>query len=100
MMVNRETFTDNGFSLFKESNELSGPLSVIHLVRYSTEEQCLSFIKQHVNEIQCVVASEKWSARLRAAGKHLDPQAFGQAQRPGPGQYADGIDTLAWLASL
>jgi len=85
-LVNSEKHFDIGFLLFKEDTAMSSPISVIYYEEYSD----LKVLKEHLalrnSEIQCVI------------GEGDIP--FGQSQHPKLNDYADGVDTIAFLKSL
>ncbi|MEY4658802.1 MAG: hypothetical protein RJB36_568 [Bacteroidota bacterium] len=84
-LMNLSVFLDNNFLLLKESKQLFSPLAMLHYQYYRTKEELEAFLEQHRSQIQCVV------------GRNYLP--FGQAQCPSLTDYADGIDTMAFLAS-
>ena len=84
--MNLEKFLDNNFVLVKESQELFSPLAMIYYSFYSNENEVKDFITKHEGDIQCIVGS--------------DFTPFGKAQAPGLADYADTIDTMAWLENL
>ncbi len=79
-------FLDNNFLMIRESKELFSPLSVIHYSFYSSPEDITNYILDNHEKIQCVV------------GKGYLP--LGEAQRPQLWDYADGLNTLEFLAGL
>jgi hypothetical protein len=85
-LMNREEILDNGFVLFKASNELFSPLAMLFYHRYEDFNEVEDFISKNEENIQAVV------------GKDYIP--FGKAQQPGLEDYADGIDTMKWLEKL
>jgi hypothetical protein len=91
MLVNNLPHYDTGFLLLREDEALFSPIAVLHAERYSTIENVLNTMHEKADDIQCVVSQ-------------LDeiPGAipFGEAQHPGLFDYADGIDTAAFLCSL
>ncbi|MEB2782787.1 acyl-CoA reductase [Algoriphagus sp. C2-6-M1] len=87
-LVNLEEHLDNGFLLLRESAELVSPISVLYYEVYENEGQLAEKLKKVNSKIQCVVGS----------GAHRTP--FGTAQNPEPWEYADEIDTLAFLLDL
>jgi len=91
-LVNRIAHSDNGFLLATESEALVSPISVLHYQAYHSVEELKALLRESEEKIQCVVASPLL---------HL-PEAlpFGGAQTPGLSDYADGIDTMAFLAGL
>lgn len=84
-LMNLSTFLDNNFLLLKESDQLFSPLSMLHYQFYRSKEELTAFLASNRSSIQCVV------------GRDFIP--FGQAQCPSLNDYADGIDTMAFLAN-
>ena len=85
-LMNLEKFLDNNFVLVKESQELFSPLAMIYYSFYSNENEAKDFISKHEGNIQCIV------------GSNFTP--FGKAQAPALADYADAIDTMAWLENF
>ncbi|MFC2176171.1 acyl-CoA reductase [Bacteroidota bacterium] len=90
-LVERMAHLDNGFLLLKEDPNLGCPVGVLHFQTYGTLDQMKAEIKIHEDKIQCVVASDK----LEITGT----VPFGKAQSPELWDYADGVDTMAFLLS-
>jgi hypothetical protein len=91
LLVNREPHVDNGFLLVRESKELVSPISVLFYETFNS----LTDLRHKLNEIkdktQCVVSAHGW----------LEGSIpFGEAQCPMVWDYADGVDTLAFLQKL
>jgi hypothetical protein len=84
-LMNLSKFLDNNFLLMKESDQLFSPLSMLHYQFYKSSEELTSFLDAHRSQIQCVV------------GQDYIP--FGQAQCPSLMDYADGMDTMEFLAT-
>lgn len=83
-LVNRTPFLDNGFLLLTESEALVSPISVLFYERYSDRAALEAGLPN--DKIQCI------------AGKDFIP--FGETQTPRLWDYADGVDTLAFLSEL
>ncbi len=81
---------DNNFLLLKPDNTISSPVAVLFHTEYETIDAAYDFIKQNEAKIQCVVGQD-------LAIKHVN---FGEAQLPNISDYADNIDTLAFLLDL
>ena len=77
---------ENGFVLLKEDSQWVSPVGALHYQRYNTAEEVEARIAEGGEAIQCRV------------GRGGLP--FGQAQHPGLGDYADGVDTMAFLLGL
>lgn len=90
-LMNLDKFYDMGVLLLREEQKLYSPLAVLNLIRYSSPEQAQAWIREREADIQVVVGDKTiWPAAL----------PLGQAQRPTLTDYADGVDTLAWLSAL
>jgi hypothetical protein len=90
-LVNGEPHLDNGFLLLKEDVALASPVSVAFYQYYSDADQAKQYCAQHADALQCIVSGLHWIEGAVAPG---------QAQKPGLSDYADGVDTLAFLAEL
>jgi len=88
-LVNREPHLDTGFLLLKQSQELISPISVLYYEFYLNADELSQMLKANKEKIQCVVGQEP-----------ICNVAFGQTQVPVLSDYADGVDTLQFLASL
>ncbi len=87
-LVNREPFTDFGFALLKESEQLVSPVSVIYWQPYHSMKEVATRLEVLKDKIQCCV------------GKMAGGTGFGKAQYPELDDYADGVDTLQFLQQL
>ncbi len=91
MLVNRAPHFDNGFLLLSENPQPVSPISVIHYETFMGLPDLYAKMNAAEEKIQCIVSSMGWYPRSFP---------FGQAQCPMVWDYADGVDTLAFLASL
>lgn len=91
LLVNGDEHLDNGFLLLQENEELVSPISVLYYQRYVSEASLRQTLEQHRDNIQCVVSDGGW---------FQGSVAMGQAQMPDPWDYADGVDTMAFLCDL
>jgi hypothetical protein len=91
LLVNRVPHFDNGFVLLTESAQLVSPISVVHYGTYIDEADLSHQLAQVANQTQCLVS---------AGGQFPNSFAFGQAQCPSVSDYADGVDTMAFLTAL
>ncbi|MHA6697838.1 acyl-CoA reductase [Chryseobacterium sp. A321] len=90
-LLNQDLFWDNNFVMLRESPELFSPLSVLHFSTYKSWEEAQSFLETHKLETQCVVSN------LEQIKDRIKP---GEAQNPTLAQYADHVDTMAFLEGL
>ena len=81
---------DNEFLTIKEDVSYSSPISSVFYEFYENLEEITTRLNADAEQIQCVVS------------KNLIPNsvAFGQTQQPRLWDYADNVDTLAFLNSL
>jgi len=91
LLVNREPFLDGGHVLLRESDQLTSPISVVHYQYYHSPDHLNEIIRAKENSIQAIVSKN---------GKYANSKSFGCAQRPEPSDFADGVDTLAFLAGI
>jgi hypothetical protein len=91
LLVNRVSHLDTGFLLLTPSPALVSPISVVHYGHYKNEIDLADQLTDVAAQTQCVVS---------AAGRWAGSFPFGQAQQPGVADFADGIDTMRFLAEL
>lgn len=88
LMVNRvKHFTNNALILL-ESEHIASPVSMLHYQFYANTEALEQEIAGQLDQIQCV---------LSAHAQFKGSLPFGQSQQPELWDYADGIDSMAFL---
>jgi hypothetical protein len=92
-LVNSDKHLDNNFLLVKEDARLASPLAVMYFEYYDDPEAAKSKLIEEGDRIQCVVSS----IPLDINNQVVD---FGQSQQPALWDYADGVDTMAFLTNL
>ncbi|MCL2683242.1 MAG: hypothetical protein FWE63_07170 [Bacteroidales bacterium] len=99
----RKTINAGVFTLI-ENSALTPPISVVHYEYYSDLADVRHVLESQKNQLQCIV----WIFQLRSmsesndrwqSGVEATTIPFGQAQKPSLFDYADGIDTMAFLAT-
>ncbi|MDR2284010.1 MAG: acyl-CoA reductase [Sphingobacterium sp.] len=90
-LINKDKHYDNGFLLLKEDTNLSSPLAVVFYEEYGDIKELESTLNNHKEDIQCVVSQQ----RLQITSPNF---ALGESQQPALDDYADGINTLDFLA--
>ena len=85
-LLERQPFLDNNFLMVKESEQLHAPVGVLYYQQFDDETVIRQYLENHENELQCVI------------GKGFLP--FGYSQRPVITDFADNVDTLAFLVHL
>lgn len=78
--------TENGFLLLKEDTAYASPIATVFYEYYSNKEELIAKLHSHTEQIQCIV------------GEGFLP--FGSTQTPSLTDYADGVDTIAFLTHL
>jgi hypothetical protein len=91
MLVNQTHFYDTGYIMFTESKNLVSPISVVFYESYKNQDDLTSKLQFHQEKIQCIVSAKGW---------YKKSTAFGGAQFPEVNDYADSVDTLAFLTAL
>ncbi len=91
LLVNNIGHIDTGFCIFRLSDELVSPISTIYYQEYKSMNDLKSYIDQNKDKVQVVVSNNKFN---------VPTVKFGQAQFPELWDYADGIDTIAFLTGL
>jgi hypothetical protein len=90
-LMNSIEHLDNGFLLVKPDDTLGSPVGVLFYQYYTDIDSALNYVSQNIDSIQCLVANDRQIS---------NSIGFGIAQNPSLNDYADGIDTIAFLASL
>ncbi len=85
-LMNQTGFIDGNFFLMQESPEISSPISVIFYERYTDYNQLKTQLTGIKNQLQVVVSKESSN--------------FGLTQQPQLWDYADGVDTMAFLLNI
>lgn len=85
-LLERVPIIENGFLLLRESTALASPVASLHYERYSDVASVMQRLEQEKDNVQCVIGHG-----------HLP---FGSSQEPSVADYADGVDTMAFLAGL
>jgi len=81
---------DNEFLLLKEETALVSPIAVIFYQYYDDIAALKNELNTLKDQIQCIVGTQPGLCTVD----------FGQTQCPGLDDYADGVDTLAFVNSL
>jgi hypothetical protein len=86
LLLNQVPHFDLGNLIVTENEALVSPVGVLHVHRYASTDALQAWLKEHDEKIQCVV------------GQKAIP--FGQAQMPALDDFADGVNTYAFLVNL
>jgi len=81
---------ENGFLMLKEDTSYSSPISSLFYEKYDDLESLKTQLVADTDSIQCIVAN----------GFMENEISFGETQKPKLTDYADGVNTLTFLATL
>ena len=81
---------ENGFLMLKEDKAYASPIATLFYEYYEQDDELMKKIHADKDSIQCVVGKTN----------KLETVAFGQTQKPQLWDYADNVDTLAFLQDL
>ncbi|WP_010521771.1 acyl-CoA reductase [Aquimarina agarivorans] len=81
---------DNGFLILKEDESYSSPISSLFYEYYEDYSDLAAKFNSDAEQIQCIV-------NFPESDKHV---AFGKTQTPQLSDYADGIDSIAFLLKI
>jgi len=91
-LINGVDHLDTGFALFTQNTDTVSPLAVIYYEEYADLLHLYDTLKLNADKIQCIVSNSKLAS--------LPTVSFGQAQQPDIDDYADNVDTMAFLCKL
>lgn len=89
-LVNQAKHLDNGFLLLKQDEKIASPLAVLFYGFYANLDDANFKLTQQKEALQCVVSQMQITADVPVVG-------FGKSQQPKLWDYADGVDTMAFL---
>ena len=91
-LINGDQHFDNGFLLLKPDERNASPLGVVYLETYQTHDKLHQRLNELAPQLQCVVSQLPLPIATPVVG-------FGNSQQPALDDYADGVDTLGFLAA-
>jgi hypothetical protein len=92
LTLNKESFYHNGAIILREDEGMASHITGLYYAPYDDLASVAAELERREDEIQLVVAREGLLRR--------DTFHFGQAQLPKLTDYADGVDTMAFLTEL
>ena len=90
-LVNLEDHLDNGFLLIKENKLNTSPLGVLYYENYNSITELEERLENDKDSLQCIVSTVKLKQKTFS---------FGESQQPKLWDYADDVDTVAFLNGL
>ncbi len=91
LLVNREAHLTNHLFILREQTGLGSPISVIFYETYQNLAEVREKLLAERESLQCVIGHPV---------EGLQTLPFGQSQCPALWDYADGVDTMAFLTGL
>ncbi|MCP9235500.1 acyl-CoA reductase [Lewinella sp. JB7] len=91
LTLNKEPFYHNGAIIIRESDQLASHIAGLYFAYYDDVAAVTQELSDRNGEIQLVVA--------RPGLLELPTFDFGRAQQPELSDYADGVDTMAFLST-
>ncbi|TAH01936.1 MAG: acyl-CoA reductase [Sphingobacteriales bacterium] len=92
-LVNKVPHLDNGFLLLTQNNALCSPLAVMYYQTYVNIADLEQQINANLAKLQVVVSNTKLTTQVGVVN-------FGESQHPKLWDYADGVNTMEFLALL
>ncbi|WP_090604209.1 aldehyde dehydrogenase family protein [Parapedobacter koreensis] len=90
-LINGDPHYDNGFLLVKPDERTASPLATLYMEEYDNEDMLSAKLAATASQLQCVVSLEPLESPVPSV-------RFGQSQQPALDDYADGVNTLDFLA--
>lgn len=90
-LMEKIDFLENGFFILRDHPSFHAPVSVLHTQPYQQLSEVEEALQDHREEWQCVVSNVPLKE---------NPIPLGRGQEPALWDYADGVDTLAFLRGL
>ena len=81
---------DNEFLTLKEDTSHASPISSVFYERYENLEEVQTRLQLEEEQIQCIVSNNLIKNSI----------SFGQTQQPKLWDYADNVDTIAFLLKI
>jgi hypothetical protein len=92
-LVNKNQHFDNGFLLVAKDERMFSPLAVVYYEEYNSLKEVIEKVNAKAEEIQVVVSTIKETILPAKVN-------FGESQNPKLWDFADGVDTIAFLNLL
>jgi len=90
-LMNGQRFCDNGILLLKKENAYGSPVSVVYYTEYADIKEVNNQLLHDSDQLQCILSNIPEIAGAKP---------FGTSQIPSLHDYADGVDTMAFLGEL
>lgn len=91
--MNQEKYLTNDFIILRENDSIASRIAAMHYSYFESTESLSAELIERREQIQCLISDRAIEGQVA----YFD---FGKAQEPGSMDYADGIDTVIFLAAL
>ena len=91
-LMNQEDFKTNDILIMRENENIASRIACLHYEYYQDKSSLEKVLSSQRDSIQCIVSSSPIDG--------FSHFKFGEAQCPALSDYADGIDTIKFLANL
>lgn len=91
LLMNKDVHLDTGYMLLKEDRKIYSPIGMINYTYYDNMAEVKEFLAQNAENIQCIVSESDSLPEAIAAGETQNPSLW---------DYADGVNTVAFLKNL
>ncbi len=92
LLIDQVHHFDSGYLLLKESVTIFSPIATLTYSYYDSQETLATVFETNKEQLQCVVSNTKTDL--------YENYLFGYAQHPAISDFADGVDTMAFLTTL
>lgn len=92
LLIDQVPHFDSGYLLLKESESIFSNIATLTYSFYEDKAQVEKTLQQYTGQLQCVVS--------QIPLKEQSVVAFGMTQQPAITDFADGVDTMAFLTNL
>ena len=96
LLLNKTPHLANEILMMQESTSIASPVSMLYYEYYENVDLLKQNCVKNADQIQCIVAGDGFPNVLKL--NSIIP--FGMSQQPTLSDYADGVDTVAFLKSL
>ena len=92
-IMNLVPIFDNDFLILVEHEQIASPTATCHYQRYNDIIEVEKVLTSKQDQVQCIIAQPNTL-------KIIKTYPFGKGQQPKLWDYADGADTMRWVANL
>ncbi len=91
LLTNQQPFLEGEFVILREDKGLVSPISVVYYEYYNDQGDLRTKVMSHGEKLQVVASAQGWFE---------GSVPFGKAQFPAVDDYADKVDTMAFLSKI